>query len=1146
MIINGINFPNQIVEAIKDRNLVVFAGAGASVGEPTSLPNFKEIAEKIAEGTKHTLGDSDPCEFFLGMLKAEGIRVNEEAAEILSDACAEPNKLHEAIIDLFQNPEDIKIVTTNYDQMFEKVLESRKLLSKVYNAPALPLGNDINGIIHIHGNVDNPKYMILTDEDFGNAYLIDGYASRFLVELFETYTVLFIGYSYNDVILRYLTRAMSKRNPEKRFILTDDEKKDWETLGINPIWFPERNFDCEIESLEKLGTNIRKGLLDWKKRLSEISDVPPKNPTIDTEVDFCLETIERTKILISSVHGKDWIKYLDKKKVFDGCFSEEGNVNEKDYLWAKWLCENFVGNEDRLLIQLVCNHDNIISNCFVEILVKKLISSKELKDEILSEYIVLIERKLSENWITRLLLENICQRNLPLLIFTLFRKLFVFRMTRQREWYYTNSFNYKHEFSLKYHEIKYVWDLIKETVCSNYPYNVMNFVREKIEDVHNQYVFLNQVSVDCEPLDTSRVVVEDINDYGLRTDALDILVQMYYDASDYLKKQNDNCLKNTILQHIDSESFWVKRIALKTIRTSNVFTAKESLDILLKHNLIECVFVMKQALSLAVNIFKFLNNNEIESLIDSIVAIGRKSDDRRKKYAVFHWCARLQQIDKSNVRINKIVDDYHKDYGFEFIDHPELKEEDLTIERILEISPISEDELKKLSIPDAIEYLKNYKSGRFYEPNRRGLLKVLSTCISNNYPWSKEISGSLIKQNVKEEDLWQSVFEGIDNANYMLSETLELLQFLSTHVSEFGYDGSLSNSLFKIIERDDVKNSFQEYEIQLFSISENIWYNRKHEQQNFGNLLNSTINTTVGVVIQSWIHMVSYLNEVGIPEKYKKYFEQALRLDSWERSIAICILVGYFNYFYCKDKEWCNNQLAKFLNTKDQKDFSSAWEGFVYFSRRIIRDTADIITPIFLSALNHLNWLENNTKQGFIRLFLIILIYNVDKPTLKFIPEFYSHASEEDAKTFIDAIQCQLIHMEVPEKKKWWDDWLRLFLENRKKNKPILTSDSENQAILELLPELEFVYNEAAQIICQGEMPKIVNSLFWYSLKQKHLARNYPNVTATVVTKVLNASSITFYDVTIIKEIVNEIDGLNDSEQKRLQDALLKNNIDVS
>ena len=87
--------------------------------------------------------------------------------------------------------------------MFEQVLEARNIKVSVYNSPALPLGSDISGIIHIHGNVSDPKYMVVTDEDFGKAYLTEGYASRFLTKLFESYTVLFVGYSYNDTILRY-------------------------------------------------------------------------------------------------------------------------------------------------------------------------------------------------------------------------------------------------------------------------------------------------------------------------------------------------------------------------------------------------------------------------------------------------------------------------------------------------------------------------------------------------------------------------------------------------------------------------------------------------------------------------------------------------------------------------------------------------------------------------------------------------------------------------------------------------------------------------------------------------------------------------------------------------------------------------------
>ena len=149
MYIDEINFPNEIIEAIRNNNLVVFAGAGASVDAPTSLPNFEDLAEKIAEGTGEILEDNDTCEAFLGYLKSKDIDVNKQAAELLSGTCLKHNQTHEAIIDLFVDPSQIRIVTTNYDQMFEQVVESRGLCIPVYNAPALPLGNDVISIIQI-------------------------------------------------------------------------------------------------------------------------------------------------------------------------------------------------------------------------------------------------------------------------------------------------------------------------------------------------------------------------------------------------------------------------------------------------------------------------------------------------------------------------------------------------------------------------------------------------------------------------------------------------------------------------------------------------------------------------------------------------------------------------------------------------------------------------------------------------------------------------------------------------------------------------------------------------------------------------------------------------------------------------------------
>ena len=65
-------------------------------------------------------------------------KVNEIAAEILSDSCKSHNKEHEAIVNLFLDSKNIKIVTTNYDQMFEQVTSGLNV--PVYDSPALPLG----------------------------------------------------------------------------------------------------------------------------------------------------------------------------------------------------------------------------------------------------------------------------------------------------------------------------------------------------------------------------------------------------------------------------------------------------------------------------------------------------------------------------------------------------------------------------------------------------------------------------------------------------------------------------------------------------------------------------------------------------------------------------------------------------------------------------------------------------------------------------------------------------------------------------------------------------------------------------------------------------------------------------------------------
>ena len=58
MRIKGVDFPEPLLNALRDGELVVFAGAG--------LPSFRKLAEWVTEGTSQSIAGSETEDQFLG------------------------------------------------------------------------------------------------------------------------------------------------------------------------------------------------------------------------------------------------------------------------------------------------------------------------------------------------------------------------------------------------------------------------------------------------------------------------------------------------------------------------------------------------------------------------------------------------------------------------------------------------------------------------------------------------------------------------------------------------------------------------------------------------------------------------------------------------------------------------------------------------------------------------------------------------------------------------------------------------------------------------------------------------------------------------------------------------------------------------
>jgi hypothetical protein len=141
----------------------------------------------------------------------------------------EPTNLdfHKALLRLarLRRVPGLRLVTTNFDLLFEKAQENLRLGHDYHSGPVLPIPrNDKSAswrsIVYLHGRLEpvdgDNSHLVLTSADFGHAYLTDAWAARFVARLFSDFTVLFVGYSLNDPVLRYMTDAFAAEDARAR------------------------------------------------------------------------------------------------------------------------------------------------------------------------------------------------------------------------------------------------------------------------------------------------------------------------------------------------------------------------------------------------------------------------------------------------------------------------------------------------------------------------------------------------------------------------------------------------------------------------------------------------------------------------------------------------------------------------------------------------------------------------------------------------------------------------------------------------------------------------------------------------------------------------------------------------------------------
>lgn len=234
-----ISYIKEIQEASEQNRLVVFVGAGASCD--AGVPLWNDLVSQMAKVLPQEI-QAKYDNLQLAQLVRE---TSDEKAyyasvrkHLLQNATC-PNAIHDGILEL----DPACIITTNYDTLLEEAaLKKNRQFWVVSKDSDLPQNHGERLLVKMHGDLVNEN-IVLTENDYYDYSRNFPLIRSYVVSQFASKVVLFIGFSFSDINLKYILREIQSElgsKMQRAFILSQDtpslvEQNNFKERGLNVL-----------------------------------------------------------------------------------------------------------------------------------------------------------------------------------------------------------------------------------------------------------------------------------------------------------------------------------------------------------------------------------------------------------------------------------------------------------------------------------------------------------------------------------------------------------------------------------------------------------------------------------------------------------------------------------------------------------------------------------------------------------------------------------------------------------------------------------------------------------------------------------------------------------------------------------------------
>jgi hypothetical protein len=1140
MLIKGIDLPEILLRAQEAGELVVFAGAGVSYAAPSSLPLFDELALRIGKNSGVSKEDREPADHYLGRLKQKGITVHEKAAEILINNSTKPHDLHRELLKLFPSIDKIRLVTTNFDTHFltasADVFDGKP---EIFFAPALPLGDDFSGIVYLHGYAGKqPRSCVLTDEDFGRAYLTQAWASRFLASMFSRYVILFVGYSHNDVVMTYLARGLPPAYKLRRFAFTTGDKdSSWEFLGVKPIRYQK----CEGEnphqqitiSVAEWVKEVRLGLLEKAERIRTIAEATPPLEGEDTDyLKYSLSNLDTARIFFKHAKTPDWISWLEKHGFIQGLFKRQNDIGEFENSLGFWLAENFLVEHSQELM-LLLERFNCQMNRHLcwwiwrRLFVRNKDSKSAVPTAIFSQWVsILLEQPHDslppENWAE---LITVCQfpddKTVSVLLFAratrprlvLNKALRIFSDDIGQGDKIVFDIQYEHGRHEEYW-LREVWQKLFQPNLRAYANDLEPILISHLTAANT----LRTLSLPkYENLDVfgfhRQSISPDKNDQFPHT--FDILVDAFRGILDWFLETQPQYAAGRIEQLLTSGVPILRRLAIYGFGKRTDVSPDEKLSWIEQNNLLytfkaDVFWLLEQSYPKASDgsrkriIEKALLGSKWEGYED----IG----ERTKDYEIFNlfvWLHRIAPDCTATIQTLNALKQKNPDFGER--EYPQLDHHSDGVQSVDATAGLTADDILQKPPEAVLDALLKCKPRTPFERNRSSYCNAISAAISKQPDWAVKWTQMLTSKKLMDTDLWYCVGQGWRNASLSPDHWKVILDFVETAEAPIEFFSAFA----EVLENGSRKESFTLPDgsmEQAETIAVRIWNlalkTSPIETNSYGDWLGIAINRPGGKLAEFWLQRISVSRKTagenwsGIPQTIKTHLTEILHSNSGAAAHARIVLASQLHYFFSLDSAFAMAELFPLFNWQvDELQAEQSWHGFIFWGRWLV-GFAEQLMPHFTETIARIATIPDRVREALIYQIAGVTLFRIENPLENgWLPTVLQKLQDKDLIQLASTIDRYLGDVEASLAEKIWATWLADYWKMRLSNTPkaLLPGEANEMACWALsvgryFPDAVKLAVSTKEILTFEHTP-----IFLRLDEKKELVRNYADAGADFV-----------------------------------------------